>query len=76
MGWQLWLAAPLVVTLSAAVVVWWRGRAAPTPSVHVRVHDHSRFLGELGRHARPVDELPRSVILEPAQAPPSPVARA
>lgn len=68
MGWQLWLAAPLLVTLGAAVLVWWQARARPTPSVHVRVRDHNRFLDELGRHAGPVDALPESVVIAPAEA--------
>lgn len=65
MGWQLWLAAPLIATLTAAVVVWWRARPRPTPSVHVRVRDHHRFLDELGRHSGVADEPPRSVVVTP-----------
>lgn len=65
MGWQFWLAAPLIVTLSAAIAVWWQARPRPAPSVHVRVRDHNRFLDELGRHSAAVDGLARSVVIEP-----------
>lgn len=67
MGWQLWLAAPLAATLTAALLVWWQARPRPTPSVHVRVRDHHRFLDELGRHASPAEGVPSSVVLAPDQ---------
>jgi hypothetical protein len=56
--WALWLAAPLVATLVAALVAWWRGRppAPPTPAQAMRAHQ--RYLDALGtpprqRHRQP-----------------------
>ena len=68
MGWQIWLAAPLVVTLTAALLVWWQARPRSTPSVHVRVRDHNRFLDELGRHSGPGEAVPQSVVVPPEPA--------
>lgn len=64
MGWQFWLAAPMLVTLAAALLIWWQTRPRATPSVHARVRDHNRFLDELGRYSGRTDVLPESVVLE------------
>jgi hypothetical protein len=63
MGWQVWLASPLLVTLAAAVSIWWRSRPRPTPSVHARVREHNRFLEGLSRHGGGQPQLPESVLL-------------
>lgn len=76
MGWQFWLAAPLAVTLSAALLVWWQARPRATPSVHARVRAHNRFLDELGRHSGPVAVLPMSVVIEPSEATATPASPA
>ncbi|MCU1689525.1 MAG: hypothetical protein JWN61_3000 [Pseudonocardiales bacterium] len=70
MGWQFWLAAPLLVTMSAAVLVWWQARPRATPSVHIRVRDHHRFLDELGRHSGGGDIAPTSVVIAADQPAP------
>jgi hypothetical protein len=64
-GWQAWLAAPVVATLIAALWVWWRARPKPAPPVHQRVRDHQRFLDDLDRTARVRTDLPQSVIAHP-----------
>lgn len=49
MAWALWLAAPVVATLLAALWSWWRGRVARTPSVHETMRAHRDYLEALGR---------------------------
>lgn len=72
MGWQLWLAAPMAVTLAAALLIWWQARPRATPSVHARVRDHDRFLDALGRHSGPPAALPSSVELAAPPSDPAP----
>lgn len=64
MGWQIWLAAPMLVTFSAAVLIWWQARPKGTPSVHARVREHNRFLDQLARQTGPAPGLPESVIVD------------
>jgi len=74
-GWQLWLGAPIAVTLVAGVVLWWRARPRPEPPVHRRVRDHRRFLDDLDRHATIGRDEPRSVHALPDDgADPAPIS--
>lgn len=71
-AWQLWLAAPIGVTLIAGIVLWWRARPRPEPPIHRRVRDHRRFLDDLDRHATLGRDAPQSVsaLDRPADAAP------
>jgi hypothetical protein len=56
--WALWLAAPLVATLLAALVTWWRGRPPTIPNPAQAMRAHQRYLDALGTPPRQRDRLP------------------
>jgi hypothetical protein len=57
-GWALWLAVPLVATVLAAVVTWWRGRPPAPPGPAQAMRAHQRYLDALGTPARQRDRPP------------------
>ncbi len=48
-----WTAAPLVVTVLAAVLVWWRARPRRPAEAIDTVEEHARFRAALARSAHP-----------------------
>lgn len=52
MGWAVWLAVPVVVTVLAAVWAWVRSRPAPTPGTDRSMRQHADYLDALAQTAR------------------------
>jgi hypothetical protein len=52
MAWALWLAAPVLVTLVAALWSWWRGRPERVPDTHEAMQAHRDYLDALVVPAR------------------------
>jgi hypothetical protein len=48
-GWALWLAAPILATVLAAVWTWWRGRAPKLASTRTGMAAHRAYLDALAR---------------------------
>ena len=51
MDWLWWLLAPMVVTITAAVLTWWANRPRRAPSVEEAIVAHRQFLTDLARYA-------------------------
>ena len=47
MGWAIWLGAPVVATVLAALATWWRNRPRPPLTSEQTVCDHRDFLASL-----------------------------
>jgi hypothetical protein len=58
MEWALWLAAPLVATVLAALVTWWLGRPPTPPGPAQAMRAHQRYLDALGTPPRQRDRQP------------------
>ena len=71
MAWAIWLAAPVVATMLAAVWAWFRGwrvrRAARPPSTEQSVREHSAYLDALVIPARSTARPLREPADEPSQ---------
>ncbi len=55
--WALWLIAPLVVPLLAALIMWWRGRPRRPATTGESIASHRAYLDALGAVTRgPTDD--------------------
>jgi hypothetical protein len=54
-AWAIWLLVPVLVTVVAALVVWWRGRPSPTPTPTQAIREHQRYLDALAEPPRERD---------------------
>jgi hypothetical protein len=52
MAWAWWLAAPFVVPVLAAIVMWWRGRPRQPVQTAESVVGHQKYLQALGSAIR------------------------
>jgi len=52
MAWALWLAAPLLVGIGAAIWTWWRSRPAAVPTGEASMRAHREYLDALVQPAR------------------------
>jgi hypothetical protein len=55
MAWVWWLAAPLVLPVLVALVMWWRGRPRRLATMPETVEGHQRYLLALGEATRSVE---------------------
>jgi hypothetical protein len=61
LSWAIWLAAPAVVTLLAALVLWWRARPEPRLRTAQTISGHRAYLEAL---APAVDQRAEAVASE------------
>jgi hypothetical protein len=58
MAWAVWLAAPVVTTLLAALSAWWVGRPKRVPSTQEAMQAHREYLDALVVPARGAARAP------------------
>jgi hypothetical protein len=56
--WALWLAAPVLVTVLAAMVLWWRARPPRPQGIEETIAGHREYLRVLGANASARPEAP------------------
>jgi hypothetical protein len=55
LSWAVWLAAPVVVTVLAALILWWRGRPARPLRTAETISGHQAYLDALAAAGAPPD---------------------